>query len=697
MLINAQTSEELRIAIIEDNQLEEFQVEVADRGQTRGNIYRGVIANIQPSLNAAFVDYGAERHGFLALQDIVPEAWYRKPKGNGRPRIDEILDKGKPIVVQVVKEPEGQKGAALTTNLSLAGRYLVLTPFDESIGVSRKVDDDETRKALKAQVAKLEVPQGCGAIVRTNALDQTKTTLNRDVKALTRLWSTISEVACQGKSIRLLYSDQDLILKSLRDYLDSSVAEVLVDDDQAYAKAEQYMQAFMPRSKTELIRYSDRTPLFSKFQIERQVERIYQREVDLPSGGSIVIDRAEALTAIDVNSGRSTGASSQEETAVSTNLEAAREVAHQLRLRDIGGLIVVDFIDMRGKKNQQKVESELKKAMKSDKARSTVGRISRNGLLEINRQRIHQALSMRTHRACPTCGGTGRLASPEIVGLHLVRRVEARAARGGISGVRITLHPEVADSVQNQRRRELAAVESEFGIRIEIVSSGRLHPSEQKIDWLEGEAVRDRGDEPPATAVAVAVEPARIESGQQVTLVEEPEEDEEREESRGQSRRSRRRRRGGRRRGSRKSAETAGGDGSGHEDGEGGATAQPTGERDQAEERDRGEESDARAATRQSRSGRSGRKGRQDRPAGDPSASDAAAPAPEEPAAAGRDLEDDERRQEAPSRPGRRGRSGRKGRSRAGAGSGGAPADVGVDEAPADAGVDEVPAGAGVS
>jgi ribonuclease E len=575
--------------------------------------------------------------------------------------------------------------------LSLAGRYLVLTPFDESIGVSRKVDDDETRKALKAQVAKLEVPQGCGAIVRTNALDQTKTTLNRDVKALTRLWSTISEVACQGKSIRLLYSDQDLILKSLRDYLDSSVAEVLVDDDQAYTKAEQYMQAFMPRSKTELIRYSDRTPLFSKFQIERQVERIYQREVDLPSGGSIVIDRAEALTAIDVNSGRSTGASSQEETAVSTNLEAAREVAHQLRLRDIGGLIVVDFIDMRGKKNQQKVESELKKAMKSDKARSTVGRISRNGLLEINRQRIHQALSMRTHRACPTCGGTGRLASPEIVGLHLVRRVEARAARGGISGVRITLHPEVADSVQNQRRRELAAVESEFGIRIEIVSSGRLHPSEQKIDWLEGEAVRDRGDEPPATAVAVAVEPARIESGQQVTLVEEPEEDEERDESRGRSRRSRRRRRGGRRRGSRKSAETAGGDGSGPEDGEDGATAQPT------RERDRGEESDARAATRQSRSGRSGRKGRQDRPAGDPSASDAAAPAPEEPAAAGRDLEDDERRQEAPSRPGRRGRSGRKGRSRAGAGSGGAPADVGVDEAPADAGVDEVPAGAGVS
>ncbi|MDX1631320.1 MAG: Rne/Rng family ribonuclease [Thermoanaerobaculia bacterium] len=579
MLINAQTPEELRVAVIEDNELEEFQVEVAQRGQTRGNIYRGRIANIQPSLNAAFVDYGAERHGFLARQDIVPEAYYRESGGKKRPRIDEVLDKGKPIVVQVVKEPQGQKGAALTTNLSLAGRYLVLTPFDDTIGVSRKVKNDEDRKALKELVGDLEIPEGCGVIVRTNALDRSKTTLNRDVKALTRLWNNINEEARRGSGIRLLYSDQDLVLQALRDYMDSDISEILVDDDQAYAKAEQYIQAFMPRSKTKLIRYRERTPLFSRFGIERQVDRIYLRRVDLTSGGSIIIDRTEALTAIDVNSGRSTSASSQEETAVSTNLEAAREVARQLRLRDIGGLVVVDFIDMRSKKNRQKVERETRKAMKGDKARSTVSRISRNGLLEINRQRIHQALSLRTHRTCPTCGGTGRLASPEIVGLHLVRRIEARAAKGGIAGVELVLHPEVADAVQNQRRRELSVLEDEFDIRIEIVSSSRLHPSEQRIEWIEGENARDRelaeADEskepariggPRITVETPAAEGEEVpEEAEEEKAVQDQEDEEEREDEEETVKTERR----GRRRGRRAAARAASSDGGQSSDGNG--------------------------------------------------------------------------------------------------------------------------------
>ncbi len=500
MLINARVPEELRIAIVDDGVLENYQVEVADRDLTRGNIYRGIIASIQPSLNAAFIDFGAERHGFLAIQDVVPAAYYREPKTPGRPRIEEVLEKGKPIVVQVTREPEGNKGAALTTNLSLAGRYLVLTPFNDTQGVSRKVEDDETRRRLKDQVAKLNRPSGAGIIVRTNALDQNKIALNRDMNALLRLWKSVGSEARRGKGIHLLYSDQDIILRTLRDYLDSSIQEVLVDDDAAFDKTQQYMRAFMPRTKTQLVRYSERTPLFARFELEPQIERIYDRQVGLPSGGSIVVDSTEALVAIDVNSGRSTRAASQEETALHTNLEAASEVARQLRLRDIGGLIIIDFIDMQAWKNRKAVEKALRDAMKIDKARFTVGRISPNGLLEVNRQRIQQALHLRTHRPCPTCTGTGRIASSEMVGLQLFRKIEARAASGFTGTARISLHPELADSVQNKRRREIADLEEEFGCRVEIIASNRLHRSEQEIDWIDSPKVDAKRPKTPRSA-----------------------------------------------------------------------------------------------------------------------------------------------------------------------------------------------------
>jgi ribonuclease E len=486
MLINAQRPEELRVAIVQGNVLENYKVDVAEAGLTRGNIYRGVIASIQPSLNAAFIDYGAERHGFLAIQDVVPDAYYRRPS-SPHPRIDEVLEKGKPIVIQVEKDPMGTKGAALTTALSLAGRYLVLTPFEDTRGVSRKVEDEDTRKKLKALANGLDLPDGCGIILRTNALGQTKITLNRDLSALLRLWKRVQTAAMHGKGTRLLYTDQDLILQALRDYLDSSIEEVLVDDDEAFQKAKAYIEAFMPRSKTRLIRYAERIPLFSRYDLESQIDRIYERRVDLPSGGSIVIDPTEALTAIDVNSGRSTRAATQEETAINTNVEAAAEVARQLRLRDIGGLVVVDFIDMRAAKGQRKVEKVLKDAMKADKARSTVGRISPNGLLEINRQRIQQALQLRTHRPCPTCNGVGRLASEEMVCLSLLRRVEARAATGSIQGARIGLHPELADALQNHYRRELADLEGEFDIEIEVIATAGLHRPDEKIEWQKRE------------------------------------------------------------------------------------------------------------------------------------------------------------------------------------------------------------------
>ena len=506
MLINARSPEELRIALVSDRKLESYQVEVADTTLTRGNIYRGVIAGIQPALNAAFVDYGADRNGFLAIQDVVAGARTRQPASEEeRPAIDEVLERGRPIVVQVTRDPEGTKGAALTTNLSLAGRYLVLTPFDDHRGVSRKVEDEESRRELREMVGKLDLPEGCGVIVRTNAFGQTRTELNRDAAALLKLWKRIQAEGKGGRSWKLLYSDQDLILKALRDQLDNSVEEILVDDDMAFAAAEAYVQAFMPRSKVLLTRYEERTPLFTAFDLEAQIEGIYRRSVPLGAGGAIVIDGTEALTAIDVNSGKSTRAASQEETAYATNLEAAVEVARQLRLRDIGGLVVVDFIDMKSAKHRKLVEKAVKDAMKPDRARVTIGRISGNGLLEINRQRIQQELKVRSHRSCPTCDGTGRIASPEMVGLNLLRRIEARAVSGRLGKVRIELHPELADAFQNQRRHDIAKLEREFHLTVEVIASARLHRPDEVIQWeeREGGEVFEPAPKPARPAVQV--------------------------------------------------------------------------------------------------------------------------------------------------------------------------------------------------
>jgi ribonuclease E len=587
MLINAQREEELRIAIVQGNTLENYKVDYSEAGLTRGNIYRGVIANIQPSLNAAFIEYGADRHGFLAIQDVVPEAYYRQPKG-GHPRIEDVLEKGKPIVVQVEKDAMGTKGAALTTSLSLAGRYLVLTPFDDTRGVSRKVEDEDARKKLKAMAASFDLPKGCGLILRTNALEQTKTTLARDLAALLRLWKRVQSAAVEGKGTRLLYTDQDLILQALRDYLDSSIEEVLIDDEESFQKALAYMRAFMPRAKTRLEHYSDRLPLFTRYGLEQQIDRIYERRVELPSGGSIVIDATEALTAIDVNSGRSTRAATQEETAVNTNLEAAAEVARQLRLRDIGGIVVVDFIDMRASKSQRKIEKALKDAMKIDKARSTIGRISPNGLLEINRQRIQQALQHRTHhRTCPTCNGVGRLPSEEMVSLSLLRRIEARAATGSIQGAKIGLHPELADALQNNYRRELAELEAEFDVDIQIMATPGLHRPDEQIDWIK----REKPLPPPRQAVKPA--PPTLHAWD-LALPEEEEEEEEEEEvaepgGRGEEEtapgdgtaKRRKRRRGGRKRRKGKAAaggEAAAGNGDHEEHGAELHASQPAGE-----------------------------------------------------------------------------------------------------------------------
>ncbi len=561
MLINAQRPEEVRIAVVSENKLDQYEVSATESGLYRGNIYRGIVANIQPSLDAAFVGFGADRDGLLRADDVVPSAYQKKLEKAGKhPRVDRILERGKPILLQVIRDGVGRKGALVTTNLSIAGRYLVLMPFDDVRGISRKAEDED-RQAIKDRVSKLELPEGCGVILRTNALDQPQKTLNRDLNALLRLWKKIRQEATTGHGPRLLYSDQDLIVQALRDSFDSSISEILVDDDKAFAKAQGYMRTFMPRSGKRLVRYTDRMPLFSRFNLEEQIDRIYQRKVELPSGGSIVIDGTEALTAIDVNSGRATRGGSQEETAYATNLEAAREVARQLRLRDIGGLVVVDFIDMRAAKHQREVEKTMRDAMKDDKARTNASRLSENGLLEINRQRLKKALQLRTHRPCPTCSGAGTIASPELVGLNILRRIETRAVTGRLSGVRVELHPELADALQNESRQELAALEREFDIEIEIIAASGLHRAEERIDWRERSKGEERVSAPAVSAADLAEgvngskrgrgeKPQPDESDAAVTSIEESKPPAAKEKSR-------RRRRGGRKHKKAKTADTA--------------------------------------------------------------------------------------------------------------------------------------------
>jgi len=486
MLINAHRTDEVRIAIVNDTTLDSYEVAATASGLCRGNIYRGTVANIQPSLDAAFVNFGVERDGLLRADDVVPSAYHHKPSDDTKhPRIDRILKRNQEILVQVVRDAVGHKGALVTSNLSIAGRYLVLMPMDDVRGVSRKLEDESDRNTIRERLNRLELPEDCGVIARTNAADQPQRSLNRDANALLRLWKKVRQEATIGKGPRLLYSDQDLIVQALRDSVDSSIDEILVDDEAAFAKAQGFMQTFMPRARARLIPYTDRLPLFSRHELESQIEKIYLRKVDLPAGGSIVIDGTEALTAIDVNSGRATRGGSQEETAHTTNMEAASEVSRQLRMRDIGGLVVVDFIDMRSAKHRSNVEKAMRDAMKDDKAKHTTSRLSANGLLEINRQRLKKALQLRTHRPCPTCGGAGTIASPELIGLNILRRIETRAVTGRLKSVRVSLHPELADSIQNDLRKELADIEREFDIRVEIIAATGLHRSEERIEWTE--------------------------------------------------------------------------------------------------------------------------------------------------------------------------------------------------------------------
>ncbi len=487
MLINASRPAEVRAAILQNGRLDQLEIEVREAGLLKGNVYKGKIANVEGSLNACFVEFGADKQGFLPIDEIAPACYHRKWKKKEKPRVTDVVQKGREVVVQVVKDAIGNKGAALTTRISLAGRYIVLMPLDESRGISRKVGSDSQRKKIKELAESLKIPEEYGFIIRTAGLDRTKTDLNRDAALLTRTWKNISKGSDGASAPTLLHEDRDLVVRMLRDYYDSDVTRILIDEPMSFAKAEQYFKVVMPRTKGVLEHYTNKVPLFSRYQVEDQVEAIYHRRANLKSGGYILIDPTEALTAIDINSGRSTKQKSQEETALHTNMEAAGEVARQLRLRDVGGLIVVDFIDMPSRSNNRKVEKALKDALKPDKARTYVSKISDNGLLEINRQRLKQSLQLQTHRDCPTCKGRGVIENPSTVARSLLRGIEAKAASGSYGKVVVQLHPELADYIQNLCRRELIELEERFALILAIEGRPGYHRSEREVKWINSD------------------------------------------------------------------------------------------------------------------------------------------------------------------------------------------------------------------
>ncbi|MFT7307089.1 MAG: ribonuclease E, partial [Candidatus Azotimanducaceae bacterium] len=437
MLINATHTEELRVAMVDGQQLYDLDIESRVREQKKSNIYKARITRVEPSLEAAFVDYGGNRHGFLPLKEISREYFSVAPsKVKGRVNIAEVVKEGTEIVIQVEKEERGNKGAALTTFCSLAGRYLVLMPNNPRAGgISRRIEGEE-RDELKSALSELNIPKDMGVIIRTAGIGRTPQELQWDLDYLVQISKAIDEEAAKKSAPFLIYQESDVIIRAIRDYLRDDIGEILIDTDDAYHQAEQFVDQVMPQFKSRLKKYDSDVPLFNRYQIEGQIETAFQREVRLPSGGSIVIDPTEALVSIDINSSRATRGSHIEDTAVNTNLEAADEICRQLRLRDMGGLVVIDFIDMNAQKNQRAVENRMRDALEIDRARVQVGRISKFGLLEMSRQRLRPSLVETSGIVCPRCSGTGTIRDVESSALGVMRLIEEEALKDTSSEIR---------------------------------------------------------------------------------------------------------------------------------------------------------------------------------------------------------------------------------------------------------------------
>ena len=487
MLVNATQPEELRVALVDGQQLYDLDIEATGREQKKSNIYKAKIIRIEPSLEAAFVDYGAQRHGFLPLKEISRSYFKDKGKGTGnggRVNIKDVLSEGQELVVQVEKEERGNKGAALTTFISLAGRYLVAMPNNPRAGgVSRQIEGDDRDEAREA-MAGLEIPENMGLILRTAGVGKSTEELQWDLDYLMQLWKAISEASESRKSPFLIFQDRNVIIRAVRDYLRNDIAEILVDDRKLYEQAQEFMQQVMPQHIGKLKLYEDSVPLFTRYQIEGQIESAFARSVRLPSGGSIVIEPTEALTTIDINSAKATQGGDIEETAARTNLEAAHEIGRQLRLRDLGGLIVIDFIDMQSAKNQRAVETMLRDAVQTDRARVQIGRISRFGLLEMSRQRLRPSLTEFSHEICPRCDGVGTIRSVKSTALGVLRLIEEEAMKDSTVKVSAQVPVDVATFLLNEKRQDVTGIEARQEVQILLIPNQNLETPHFEIQRI---------------------------------------------------------------------------------------------------------------------------------------------------------------------------------------------------------------------
>ena len=491
MLINATQPEELRVALVDGQRLYDLDIESGAREQKKANIYRGKITRVEPSLEAAFVDFGAERHGFLPLKEIAREYFVKEP--SGRPSIKEVLKEGQEVIVQVDKEERGNKGAALTTFVSLAGRFLVLMPNNARAGgISRRIEGEE-RAQLKEAMGQLSVPDKMGLIVRTAGIGRTPEELQWDLDYLVQVWESITEEAGKRAAPFLIYRESNVIIRAMRDYLRQDIGEVLIDSPEVHQEALAFIRQVMPSYQQKIKLYADEVPLFSRFQIESQIETAYEREVKLPSGGSIVIDHTEALVSIDINSARATRGSDIEETALQTNLEAADEIARQLRLRDIGGLVVIDFIDMGPARNQREVENRARDALKLDRARVQIGRISRFGLMEMSRQRLRPSLGETSGVVCPRCDGQGTIRDVRSLSLSVMRLIEEEAMKERSAQIRAILPVPVATYLLNEKRAILADIERRQGVRVVILPSPDMDTPHYDVQRLRDDHVDEEG------------------------------------------------------------------------------------------------------------------------------------------------------------------------------------------------------------
>ncbi|MEW8405331.1 MAG: ribonuclease E [Candidatus Thiodiazotropha taylori] len=494
MLINATQPEELRVAIVDGQKLFNLDIEIPGREQKKANIYKGRITRVEPSLEAAFVDYGAERHGFLPLKEISRSYFTNKAReSSGRVNIQEALKEGQEVIVQVEKEERGNKGAALTTFISLAGRYLVLMPNNPRAGgVSRRIEGQD-RTELREAMSELTIPEDMGLIVRTAGVGKNSEELQWDLDYLIQLWNAI-EHSAEKPAPFLIYQESNVIIRSIRDYLRADIGEIVIDDRDVYSQAERFINQVMPQYSKKLRHYDDEVPLFSRYQIESQIESAFQREVSLPSGGAIVIDHTEALTSIDINSARATKGADIEETALNTNLEAADEIARQLRLRDLGGLFVIDFIDMTPSRNQREVENRLKDALKQDRARVQIGRISRFGLLEMSRQRLRPSLGEASELVCPRCKGHGTIRGVESLSLSVLRIIEEEAMKENTGRIMAQLPVDMATFLLNEKRQMIHDIEKRQSIEVVLIPNIHLETPNYQIDRIRVSDLPDEDD-----------------------------------------------------------------------------------------------------------------------------------------------------------------------------------------------------------